>query len=143
MQKTNRDLSLIRMVNMKFVSAIVNLLQKVTTWLLDVQYRHLENLGFKLGFKTQELPDIKDSVDTINEDDMYMCIGITGNTMNLYGVIARTGEELAESIKSLDASLKVIYVGNVSSIKKAILHDDQIQKQVKYYDKIAEKAKWN
>lgn len=83
-------------------------------------------------------------ITEITEADMFMCVAINPkNVMELHGIIAHSEPELVANVQDIGSRTRIMYVGNVADIKRAIMHDYEVREQEKFIRRKVEKAKWN
>ena len=83
-------------------------------------------------------------ITEIVEADMFMCITINAkNSMELHGIIAHGEPDLAANVNDIGARSRIMYVGNIADIKRAIINDYEAREQIKFIRRKQEKAKWN
>jgi hypothetical protein len=102
-----------------------------------------------VDYLTKVVPDRKPTpiskpIVEIVEADMFMCVAINPkNMMELHGIIAHNEPELVANVQDIGTRTRIMYVGNVADIKRAIIHDYEVREQNKFIRRKMEKAKWN
>ena len=80
----------------------------------------------------------------IVEADMFMCVAINPKSMmELHGIIAHNEPELVANVQDIGTRTRIMYVGNIADIKRAIINDYEVHEQNKFIQRKMEKAKWN